>query len=260
MIQTDLNVDVLVIGGCTAGSYFAGQMAKQGYKVLVVDKSSEPELGQRYTVIHCGKEHFEHFGIPEPKEGDPDYIEQFDLSIIRSALNNFPKNTRSTILVLRRVLLMKRLADYARNSGAEIRYSTSFTSHIYNEAGQLAGAVLTGPDGEYHVNARLTVDASGIPAVVRTGLPDSYGVETFTTGPRDQFYVVLHYAKLKHPEKDKIEVVTTWPYYKIWLAPQHTADGCLVGVGANLSTEYAERVLKRFEALGYLPEHELEHI
>ncbi|KAA6369749.1 MAG: hypothetical protein EZS28_034725 [Streblomastix strix] len=208
-------------------------------KFLFVDKSSEPELGQRYTVIHCGKEHFEHLGIPEPKEGDPDYIEQFDLSIIRSALNNFPKNTRSTILVLRRVLLMKRLADYARNLGAKIMYSTSFTSHIYNEAGQLAGAVLSGPDGQYRVNARLTVDASGIPAVVRTGLPDTYGVETFTTGPRDQFYVVLHYAKLKHSEKDRIE---------------HTADGCLVGVGANLSTEYAGRVLKRFEALGYLPE------
>ncbi|KAA6375069.1 MAG: hypothetical protein EZS28_029404 [Streblomastix strix] len=223
-------------------------------KFLFVDKSSEPELGQRYTVIHCGKEHFEHLGIPEPKEGDLDYIEQFDLSIIRSALNNFPKNIRSTILVLRRVLLMKHLADYARNLGAQIMYQTSFTSHINNEAGQLAGAVLTDPDGQYRVNARLTVDASGIPAVVRTGLPDSYGVETLTTCPRDQFYVAFHYAKLKRHEKDRIEVVTTWPYYNIQLAPQHTADGCLVGVGANLSTEYAERVLKRFEALGYLPE------
>jgi hypothetical protein len=68
------------------------------------------------------------------------------------------------------------------------------------------------------VNARLTVDASGIPAVVRTSLPENYGVETFVTGPRDQFYVVLHYIKLKDPVKDKVTTTTTWPYYKTWLA------------------------------------------
>ncbi|KAA6360588.1 MAG: hypothetical protein EZS28_043885, partial [Streblomastix strix] len=195
----EVTVDVLVIGGCSAGSYFAGLMAKQGYKVLVVDKSSEDELGNRYNVIHIAKEHFEHFNIPEPKEGDPDYIRTFELTILHSALNNYPKKYRSTTYVLSRTLLMKRLSDYARNSGAEIRFNTSFTSHIYNEAGQLAGAVLQCPESQYRVNARLTVDASGIPAVVRTGLPDYYGVDTVITGPRDQFYVSLHYAELSEP-------------------------------------------------------------
>jgi flavin-dependent dehydrogenase len=96
--------------------------------------------------------------------------------------------------------------------------------------------------------------------VLRTSLPETYGVENFVTGPRDQFYVVLHYVNLKNPEKDKVVINTTWTHYKTWLAPQLKEGGAIMGVGANLSFEYAERVFQRFAALGFLPEHTLDHI
>jgi hypothetical protein len=110
------------------------------------------------------------------------------------------------------------------------------------------------------VKARLCADASGIPAALRTSLPPGYGMETFVTGNRDQFYVVLHYVGLKHPEKDKVEITTSWPHYKTWLAPQHETNGAIIGVGANLSFEYAERCFRRFAARGYLPEYEPGHV
>ncbi|KAA6363028.1 MAG: hypothetical protein EZS28_041445, partial [Streblomastix strix] len=68
------------------------------------------------------------------------------------------------------------------------------------------------------------------------------------------------YAKLKDPIKDKITVTNMWPYQKIWIASQTDGDGALIGVGSNLSYEYAEKALKQFETLGYLPENELERI
>jgi flavin-dependent dehydrogenase len=255
----EISTDVLVIGGCTAGLYFAGLMAKQGYKVLVCDKSTEEKLGAQYDIIHIGREHFKRFGLHEPVPGDPEYVANFTRSILRSALNNWPKNQRNDILVLRRQMIIKRLAEWAKSLGAEIMYDTAFEKPIY-DAGHLAGAKLRRAAEEVTVSARLCADASGIPAVLRTSLPTGYGVENFVTGPRDQFYVVLHYTDLKNPEKDKVEITTTWTHYKTWLAPQHEPGGAIMGIGANLSFEYADRCFKRFAGLGFLPEHTLNHI
>ena len=72
--------------------------------------------------------------------------------------------------------------------------------------------------------------------------------------------MVLHYADLKNPEKDKVEINTTWTHYKTWLAPQHKEGGAIMGVGANLSAKYAELCFQRFAAKGFLPEYSLGHI
>ena len=256
----EITTDVLVIGGCTAGLYFAGLMAKQGYKVLVCDKTPEESLGAQYDIIHLGREHFKRFGLHEPQSGDPEYVARFTLSYLRSALNNWPKKVHSDILVLRRQQIIKRLADWAKEQGTEIFCDTAFNRPLFNNDGKLAGAVFQKESKEISVSARLCADASGIPAVLRTGLPNNYGVENFITGPRDQFYVVLHYVNLKNPEKDKVELNNTWTHYKTWLAPQHGAGGAIMGIGANLSFEYAERCFRRFAALGFLPEYTLDHI
>jgi flavin-dependent dehydrogenase len=261
----EISVDVLVIGGCTAGLYFAGLMAKQGYKVLVCDKAPEEKLGAEYDIIHLGREHFKRFGLREPQPGDPEYVANFTRSILRSALNNWPKNKHSDVLVLRRQPVIRRLAEWAKAQGAQILYGTSFEQPLFNAQGRLSGAKLQHSDADkgietISVSARLCADASGIPAVLRTSLPANYGVENFVTGPRDQFYVVLHYVDLKNPEKDKVEITTTWTHYKTWLAPQQKQGGAIMGIGANLSFEYARRCFARFAGLGFLPEHTLDHI
>ena len=253
-------VDVLVTGGCTAGLYFAGLMAKQGYKTLVCDKASGEQLGAEYDIIHVAREHFKRFGLREPVPGDREYVANFTRGILRSALNNWPKNTRQDILVLRRQRLIQGLAEWAQSQGAEIIYETAFEKPVFNNEGKLAGAVLRRDGEAITVTARLCADASGIPAALRTSLPAAYGVENFVTGPRDQFYVVLHYTNLNNPEKDKVAINTTWTHYKTWLAPQHQSGGAIMGIGANLSFEYAERSFQRFAALGFLPEYSLDHI
>jgi flavin-dependent dehydrogenase len=254
------NADVLVVGGSTAGLYFAGLMARQGYKTLVCEKLPEDGPGSDYYIIHIAKDQFARFGLHEPAPGDGEYVASFDLGILRSALNNYPKKKRAHILVLRRGALIRRLAAWAREQGAEICYDAGFKAPIFDGRGKLAGAAFDRAGAQMRVRARLCADASGIPAVLRTSLPPGYGVENFVTGPRDQFYVVLRYTNLKDPERDRVELNTTWVHYKAWLAPQHEKGGAIIGIGANLSFDYADRCFQRFAAKGYLPPYTLDHV
>ncbi|MDR3248253.1 MAG: FAD-dependent monooxygenase [Treponema sp.] len=252
------DTDVLVAGACTAGLYFGGLMARQGYRVLICDPSSEDALGSRYDIIHIRQNNFNRFGIPEPKPGDEDYVTIFHQSILRSALDKWPKNHRSEVLVLRRAPLMKRLLAWAREQGAIFLPETELIAPVFDALGRLAGADLRQQGEILRVNARLTADATGIKAALRTQLPASYGVENFVTGPRDQFYVVLQYVQLKNPA-DAVACTRSWPFYKTWIAPQLNPGGAIFGVGANLSFEYADRCWKRFAAAVPPPEHTLSY-
>jgi flavin-dependent dehydrogenase len=257
-----MDVDVLVIGGCTAGLYFGGLMAARGYKVVICDRDARENIGGRYTVIHVGKEYFNYFGIPEPAPGDPDYLSCFDKITVRSAGNRFSKTRTVPTLVLRRHGLMRRVGAWAEDKGAELLFNTEFETPIFDEKKRLAGAVVSHKNEELRIQARLTVDASGFPAVVRTRIPGDYGIETFKVGPESLSFLILHYVKLKNPEKDQVTSVTTWHPYHIWLAPSDDPSprGALIGVGAGLSYEKAEQTLKEFLSRGYLPEYELDHI
>ena len=262
MSQTlNREVDVVVVGGATTGLYFGGLMAGQGKRVLICDSASAESLGSTFDIIHIAQEHFERFGLKEPVEGDEAYVSHFCRSVQKSAHDNWPKNSYCETLVLRRVPLVKRILDWALEQGAEVMLETSFEQAIFDEAGKLCGALFTQGNGDrLAVKSRLVADASGIPAVVRTALPDGYGMENFVCTPRDQFYVILHYARLADPERDHIDTTTTWTHYKIWLAPQHGSNGAIMGVGANLCFDYAERVYQRFLTKGFMPAHTLEYI
>jgi flavin-dependent dehydrogenase len=210
--------DVLVVGACTAGLYFAGLMAAQGYKVLVCDKSPEEKLGNRYDVIHIGKEHFKRFGLSEPQPGDPDYVTCFDKVRLRSASNKWEKNNTFPILVLRRLPLMKRLSAWAREKGVKFIFDSDFEKPLFNSEGKLAGGQFRQNGGELKVNARLTADASGIPAVVRTRLPQGYGVESFSLDSSKLSSVILYYIKPLNLKDFKLPSVTTFVHYHVWVA------------------------------------------
>lgn len=64
---------------------------------------------------------------------------------------------------------------------------------------------------------------------------------------------------LEDPQRDRVNEVTSWPYYKTWIAPQLSPDGAILGVGANLSFEYAEACFKRFAARVQLPPHRVDY-
>ena len=248
-----MEYDVIIVGACTAGTYFANLLAKEGVKVLVIDRDTEETLAKRLDIIHFTRDSYAQFGVEPSGEGDEEFVRNFNVCYGKSALNNHLKTNYINVAVLHLPLFIKRLRKTALENGAQFRFRTAFQKLRY-ENGRIAGVITA--EGE-EIPARMVVDASGISAVVRRSIRDPY-MESFETGPRDKFYVLLKYVKLKDPDVQVVDS-TSWPYYKGWIAPQHTPGGAIVGVGANLSFEYARKCMAKFETAIPLPDYELQY-
>lgn len=248
------NYDVVIVGACTAGTYFSNLLAKQGLKVLVIDKDEEENLSRRLDIFHFTHQSFQDYGLEEAKSGDEEFVRNFDLCYSKSALDNYLKKSFLKVAVMHLPLFIKRLRKTALANGVTFRFGVSYDHLLYDEQKRIKGIATKG--GE-EILARLVVDASGIPSVVRRSISDPF-IEDFEIGPRDKFYVLLKYVELSDA-KDKVELSTSWPYYKGWIAPQHSANGAIVGVGANLSYDYARKCMQKFESNIRLPKYKLQY-
>lgn len=246
--------DVIIVGACTAGTFFSNLLAQEGLKVLVIDKDKEENLSKRLDIFHFTRQSFKDYGLEESKEGDEEFVRNFNLCYSKSALDNYLKKSFLEVAVMHLPLFILRLRKTAIKHGVAFRFETSFDHLVYDENKRIKGIVTT--QGE-EILARLVVDASGIPSVIRKTIKDSY-IENFEIGPRDKFYVLLKYVELLNPT-DKVEYSTSWPYFKGWIAPQHKQNGAIVGVGANLSYDYARKCMAKFEEKIKLPEYKLQY-
>lgn len=249
-----MSYDVIVVGACTAGTYFAGLLGRAGLKILVIDKDTEENLCKRLDIVHFTTDSYKQFGLEESKPGDEEYVREFEVCYSKSALDRHLKTNYLKVSVLHLPLFIKRLRKGAMEQGVEFRFGTAFDHLMYDEAHRICGIVTR--DGEA-LRSRLVVDATGISAVVRRNVQDPY-IENFETGPRDKFYVLLKYVKLLD-EHVKVDLSTSWPYYKGWIAPQHNENGAIIGVGANLSFDYARKCMAKFEKAIPLPAYELQY-
>lgn len=248
-----MEYDVIVVGACTAGTYFSGLLGKAGLRVLVIDKDSEENLCKRLDIVHFTRDSYAQFGLEPSEPGDEEFVRNFNICYSKSALNNHLKENAISVAVLHLPLFIKRLRKNALAHGVEFRFSTAFDRLLY-EDGRIRGIVTA--SGE-KIRSRLVVDASGISAVVRRSMDDPY-IENFETGPRDKFYVLLKYVELLD-KSVTIDASTGWPYFKGWIAPQHHAGGAIIGVGANLSFDYARKCMAKFENAIPLPEYRLQY-
>lgn len=249
-----MNYDVIIVGACTAGTFFANRLALRGLKVLVIDKDSQQDLCKRLDIIHFTRDSYAQFDVPESLPGDEEFVRHFNLCYSKSALNNHLKKNKINVSVLHLPLFIKRLRNIAISNGVEFLFGKKFSDLLRDDKGRICGIITE--DGE-QFSCRLVVDASGIPSVVRRVVNDQY-VEDFAIGPRDKFYVLLKYVKLNDPNLT-IEHSTSWQYYKGWIAPQHTPGGAIIGVGANLSFDYARKCMDKFEKAIPLPDYTLQY-
>ena len=249
-----LEYDVVIVGACTAGTYFSNLLAKENLRVLVIDKDSEENLSKRLDIIHFTRDSYKEFNLEESKEGDEEFVHNFDLCISKSALDNYPKKSHTKVAVLHLPLFIKRLRKEAISNGVEFRFNESFDHVTYNELNRINGIVTK---SGLEIKCNLVVDASGISSVVRRSLNDQY-IENFEIGPNDKFYVLLKYVELLD-KTQKVDISTSWPFYKGWIAPQHNENGAIIGVGANLSIDYARKCMQKFEESISLPEYELQY-
>lgn len=248
-----MRYDVVIVGACTAGTYFSNLLGEAGLRVLVIDKSAEEDLRKELDIIHFTRDSYAQFGLEPSGEGDEEWVHDFHVCYSKSALNNHLKTNYLDVAVLHLPLFIRRLRREAISNGVEFRFSTAF-DHLLYEDGRICG--IATENGE-EILARLVVDASGIHAVVRRSIQDPY-MENFETGPRDKFYVLLKYVELLDPDV-KVEASTGWPYFKGWIAPQHNKGGAIIGVGANLSFDYARKCMAKLESAIPMPAYKLQY-
>ncbi len=250
--------DAVVVGAATTGSWFAHALAARGHRVLLIDRADEEHIGTKYDIYHVSKRDLDRFGLPLPVKGE-DWAFEFDEGENRSALDRYPKHSREHIVGMHMHPHVLRLNRWAAEAGAELVYGASFRALEYDEAGRICGVRYEKSGETVAVRARLVADCSGIPSVVRRSLPEGYGVETFPIGPEDMFYVNLRYVKFRDPG-DCIHGNCSWAYYKTWRAPQPDPAGAILGVGANFSHEYADKIYGYFTKAVRLPPHTVERI
>ena len=247
------NYDVIIVGACTAGTYFSNLLAKEGLKVLVIDKDSEENLCKRLDIFHFTRDSYDKFGIDEPVEGDEEFVRNFDVCHSLSAANRHLKVSNTQVAVMHLPLFIKRLRNKAIDNGVTFKFEEPFVNFIFDDNNKICG-VITTKESYY---AKLVVDATGISSVLRRKINSPY-MENFEITPRDMFYVLLKYVKLDEKE-NPITLSTSWPYYKGWIAPQHTEGGAIIGVGANLSYEYARKCMDKFESNIPMPKYTLQY-
>ncbi len=251
------NYDVVIVGGATTGSYFAHELAVRGHSVLVIEKKAMGKVG-KYDIYHMTKREMDAFGLPHPEKGD-DWAFEFCESVNLSAYGNYPKKGGEPVIGMHMPQHTYRLERWAMDAGATFVFEAEFTSLVFDENGKICGIKYNHAGETVEVRGKLVADCSGIPSVVRRSLPDQYGVENFEIGPDDMFYVNLRYVKYQNP-RDYVKKNRSWTYYKTWEAPQADPHGAILGVGANFSSSYADKIFDKFEKTVSLPKYTVERI
>ena len=235
-----LEADVIVVGAGTAGCYFAWQLGKAGYKVLMLEARKLNNLGKHIEIFHMDKIRFDEFGIPHPTKEELIHVEEVgynwspDLKVRQSV--------RYTIYVMLMPAFIQRMQAYAREAGARILENAEVQGVIL-ENGRLVG--VTGKQGtaDFEARSRLVVDASGLAAAVRTRLPAGFGVENEPVPPEDCFFVCLEFRgeiPAGNPTGSN-----SYLFHKAFWNKSY-GEGAILGIGQPHSFEYAWQMHKEW--------------
>ncbi len=248
--------DILIVGAGTAGTYLGWLLAKKELSVIIIEKDKREEVGKRLDVIHFESDRVEKAGIPPFQVGQPDCIEIRDTSIAVTPDFKTEIKIRSLQTIVRLTPFLNRIYNVLESDGAIIDFSCEFKKCIF-EGNQLVGLIANKKGKSVEYRAKLIIDASGKNAVIRTSLPEDYGVETFKLGPNDVMYVLLQYIKWKNPQEPHPVPDTGYQWWLLWFGPSYEKEGAILGVGQPGSFDNARLAREDFLKRMKLPPYEI---
>ncbi|HDI02458.1 MAG TPA: NAD(P)/FAD-dependent oxidoreductase, partial [Ignisphaera sp.] len=163
------------VGGGVSGLFAAHNLAKYGLRVAVIEMKKEEDIGVKVCGDAIGKHHFEELGLEPPTLG-------FDGENVYKGVKLVSPDEQHILTVsgegyaLNRKNFGLRLYRMAVNSGADV-----FTEHIFIkpviEGAWIRGIVAKSLSGaKTTFSSHIVIDASGVPAVVRSSLPREWWV------------------------------------------------------------------------------------
>lgn len=166
--------DVLVVGAGTAGCIAAKTAAQEGLSVLLVDRKSEKEVGEKVCGDAIGKHYFDKLGLDYPS-GDELKLVVKGFHIIspdKKTRFKLPLEISPEGFIIDRRLFGQRLLNEAVGAGAEFEDRTLAKEPLVKD-GSVIGSMIKKLDtkDERPVHARVTIDATGFNAVLRKKIP-----------------------------------------------------------------------------------------
>jgi len=164
--------DVAVIGGGPAGSTAAALLARQGYKVIALEKSHHPRFHIGESLLPMNLPVFERLGVLDKvramgvfKPGadfEADTVSGYNTFAFSRALGNSPPHAYQVW----RQDFDKMLFEHARECGADAREGHEVLQVEHHGARETRLEVQSDDDRRYAIQARYVVDASGRDALL----------------------------------------------------------------------------------------------
>ncbi|HNV47350.1 MAG TPA: NAD(P)/FAD-dependent oxidoreductase [Spirochaetota bacterium] len=170
--------DVAIAGAGPGGTLAALRLAEAGLSVGLFDALPEVGLG-RSLVLETEPTVYSEVGLPLPS-GDTVPYECARLRVLSARgreLFSFDEREHALPVAINLDVFVKGLLVQAKRAGARFVPGTRVISAI-TSGERVTGFICKGSDGrDRHVNARITIDATGFAAALVRSLPASFGFE-----------------------------------------------------------------------------------
>ena len=233
------NYDVIVVGAGTGGCLTAKTTAKAGLNTLLIDLKKKQDIGLKVCGDAVGKHHFDHLGLKPPSGAELERI--MEGVRIFSPDNQTIFDVRGEGLsgfLLNRHAFGQRLLRDAVDAGAVLWDSTQVLEPIV-EKGYVKGIKAKNVKiGNSELTAKVVVEASGFPAILRKKLPENLGIDAEVES-RDVEACYREIRELKQPLEDPelcqiylTQEITPGGYY--WIFPK-AGNRVNVGLGVAMT-------------------------
>jgi len=231
--------DVIVVGAGTGGCMAAKVLASKGLDVCLIDRKDRRSIGDKVCGDAIGKYHFDDLGLPYPsgKEKEREISGIKIYSPDRESVF-YVSGHGMTGFMINRYLFGQRLLKYALDAGAVLRDNLHVSGPIIKDGyvrGVSATDLKTGV--KIKLSGKVTVDASGVSAILRRKLPPEIGIDIEVSG-RDKVvcYREIRQLNREMDEPDFCEIyldlnVAPGGYY--WIFPKNDMQ---VNVGLGVAS------------------------
>lgn len=185
-MSSNFDFDVIIVGGGPAGVSSAISIAKNGFKVVIIDKKKRNDIGEKTCGDAIDKAALmrvkDKIGIELPFENEISDV----ISKMSIAANDI--NTKVSLdapgYQIKRLEYGQRLLKEAFDLGVVIIPNSPVRGIIY-ENGYINGVTYYENSIKKELRAKFTIDASGAYAVIRKSLPDELLVDGMTKSLSD---------------------------------------------------------------------------